>query len=142
MEPVRVAGSLVQRATLHNEDFVNDKDLKEIAENSDMMIFHYYDFKNSQGFLDKYFNKRDLDKSGFIEGEEIKKMIQGMFKKQMKEWGLEEGKEGYEEKLNSLKKYSCKKMMKTRMEKSAKKNYKNLYLTKWLLNLKNKSKSI
>lgn len=28
LEPVRVAGSLVQRATLHNEDFVKDKDLK------------------------------------------------------------------------------------------------------------------
>ena len=28
LEPVRVAGSLVQRATLHNEDFINDKDLK------------------------------------------------------------------------------------------------------------------
>ena len=27
LEPVRVAGSVVQRATLHNEDFVNDKDL-------------------------------------------------------------------------------------------------------------------
>ena len=27
LEPVRVAGSLVQRATLHNEDFVKDKDL-------------------------------------------------------------------------------------------------------------------
>lgn len=28
LEPVRVAGSLVQRATLHNEDFVIEKDLK------------------------------------------------------------------------------------------------------------------
>ena len=28
LEPVRVAGSLVQRATLHNEDFIRDKDLK------------------------------------------------------------------------------------------------------------------
>lgn len=28
LEPVRVAGSLVQRATLHNEDFVKDKGLK------------------------------------------------------------------------------------------------------------------
>ena len=28
LEPVRVAGSVVQRATLHNEDFVNEKDLK------------------------------------------------------------------------------------------------------------------
>ena len=28
LEPVRVAGSLVQRATLHNEDFIVDKDLK------------------------------------------------------------------------------------------------------------------
>ena len=28
LEPVRVAGSLVQRATLHNEDFIIDKDLK------------------------------------------------------------------------------------------------------------------
>ncbi|MCQ2802203.1 MAG: NAD-dependent DNA ligase LigA [Bacilli bacterium] len=28
LEPVRVAGSLVQRATLHNEDFIHDKDLK------------------------------------------------------------------------------------------------------------------
>lgn len=27
LEPVRVAGSLVQRATLHNEDFIRDKDL-------------------------------------------------------------------------------------------------------------------
>ena len=27
LEPVRVAGSLVQRATLHNEDFINDKGL-------------------------------------------------------------------------------------------------------------------
>ena len=27
LEPVRVAGSLVQRATLHNEDFINEKDL-------------------------------------------------------------------------------------------------------------------
>ena len=27
LEPVRVAGSMVQRATLHNEDFVKDKDL-------------------------------------------------------------------------------------------------------------------
>ena len=27
LEPVRVAGSVVQRATLHNEDFVNEKDL-------------------------------------------------------------------------------------------------------------------
>ncbi len=28
LEPVRVAGSLVQRATLHNEDFITSKDLK------------------------------------------------------------------------------------------------------------------
>ena len=28
LEPVRVAGSLVQRATLHNEDFIREKDLK------------------------------------------------------------------------------------------------------------------
>ena len=28
LEPVRVAGSLVQRATLHNEDFITEKDLK------------------------------------------------------------------------------------------------------------------
>lgn len=28
LEPVRVAGSLVQRATLHNEDFIHDKNLK------------------------------------------------------------------------------------------------------------------
>ncbi|MDY0345902.1 MAG: NAD-dependent DNA ligase LigA, partial [Bacilli bacterium] len=28
LEPVRVAGSLVQRATLHNEDFIYDKNLK------------------------------------------------------------------------------------------------------------------
>lgn len=28
LEPVRVAGSTVQRATLHNEDFIEDKDLK------------------------------------------------------------------------------------------------------------------
>ena len=28
LEPVRVAGSVVQRATLHNEDFVNEKGLK------------------------------------------------------------------------------------------------------------------
>ena len=28
LEPVRVAGSLVQRATLHNEDFIKDKGLK------------------------------------------------------------------------------------------------------------------
>ncbi len=27
LEPVRVAGSLIQRATLHNEDFIKDKDL-------------------------------------------------------------------------------------------------------------------
>ena len=28
LEPVRVAGSVVQRATLHNEDFIREKDLK------------------------------------------------------------------------------------------------------------------